>query len=196
MGTMGRVLACTLALSLAWLPGCMFVVPKDRKAVVSRTERWRDPVQLGDAMLSVQSGARGTGVAVRVTWQRTCESRGDLIVEHRISKGAGLKVWDGDSAYIALLGLMAAPFTLMISGIATAASIAGSEDRAETTAEPLAPRRNACDAPGAGLDVVVTAPGRGAVTVTTAPDGTAYAELGDVAAALHATVQLARPPPR
>jgi hypothetical protein len=194
----GRGIACTLALALV-LPSCMYVAPKDKRSVVRSSEQWERPAP-GPAALQIQSHVQGTGVAVRAIWKRTCELRGERITEYRISRGASLEVEactrDSSCLFLDVLGLFAAPVTLLVSGIFTAASVAGDKDRFETAAEPLPTRRAACDAPGAGLGVIVSAQGRDAMTITMDAGGSGYAELEDADVARRATVQLAPPAPR
>lgn len=185
-----RGFACVLPL----LASCMFIVGKDHRKVVREGDRWSAPARVGPARPIVASAPRGSGVAVTARWRGMCEVRGEHVTEYRVSRGADLKVWmcsDDGCEYIAVFGLLAAPVTLLVSGLITAAEVSSADDRTESKVAPLPPQRRPCDTPAAGLRVLVAAPGREPLIVTTDGDGAAFAELDDPIAAGQAMVQVA-----
>src|SRR5687768_15912154 len=176
-----RAIAIVLGLLL---PGCLLVVPKDRRTEIGRSEHWLAPEPLGQPTAAIIAHPRSGGVDVTVTWKQLCQFHGELVIQHKHSRGATVKVYDwcrdsSDGCALAtVVSLFYSPVTLLVSGLITAGTIAGDDDRLETTRQPIG-RRGSCETPGANLTLVVAAPHRDPITVTTDATGRARAEFGD-----------------
>jgi hypothetical protein len=195
MDSMQRALVGVLPL----LASCMFIVPADKRAVVNEQDRWNAPMPVGEPQLALAQEVRDTSLVLQGTWRRTCEQSGSHVKTLRISREAKFKVWvcggDKSCEVMLLVGIFAAPVTLLVSGLITAVDVRGADDRTEEQVSALAPHRAACDLPAKGWNLVVTAPGRAPIPVTTDERGVARVELGDAQLARAATVAPATPRP-
>lgn len=183
------------AIACLGLSACLFVVTKERSDPLDQSVVWGAPVMVAPPIPVVSSQQAGTAVDALVVWRTVCDTPGTVTTRYRTSRHASLAFvpessGGGNPIAIIAFAILTAPITLPISGIVTMIRLAGDDDRITTQPHAAPPKREPCDLPAAGVQVLVSAPGRDAVTVMTGPDGRAHAELGDATAAQTATVTL------
>lgn len=173
-GTRRRCAASLLVL----LPGCL-ILPETEKTQVRSYEQVTPLREDAPARPEVSVTPRGLALDVAATWRRTCTAWRYHIVEYREETGARLWAMDcsGDCGKALAVGLIVAPLTLLVSGIATGIIVSRSDDRVRREVKAYVPMRAACDAPAAGFRLRAAVPGQPDVPVTTDEHGRALVQL-------------------
>ncbi len=182
---------------LPLLASCMFIVPTDKRTVTNEADRWDPPRPVGRPELALEREVSGTALVLRGIWRRTCEQRGEHTTTSRVERTSRFTIWacsnDDGCMWMIFLGVMAAPVTLLVSGVVTAIDVKSTDDRMEQTVNALPVHTAPCDLPAKGWNLIVTAAGREPIAVTTDEQGTAHVDLGDAQLARTATVVPATP---
>jgi len=189
--------ACA-ALLVCLLPGCLILPETDRSQVRSY-EQVTPLKEDAPARPEVTVTPRGLALDVNASWRRTCTAWRYHIVEYREETSAHLWAMDcsGDCGKALAVGLIVAPLTLLVSGIATGIIVSSSDDQMRREVKSYVPMRTACDAPAAGFRLRATVPGQPDVPATTNEQGRAWLQLPPPTAASAGqpvTVQVDAPP--
>lgn len=160
------------------LPGCL-ILPETTKTEVRSYEQVTPLKEDAPPRPEVTVTPRGLALDVSATWRRTCTAWRYHIVEYREETSARLWAMDcsGDCGKALAVGLVVAPITLLVSGIATGIIVSRSDDTMRREVKAYAPLRSACDAPAAGFRLRATVRGQPDVPLTTDAYGRALVEL-------------------
>ncbi|HLU69035.1 MAG TPA: hypothetical protein VKZ63_22285 [Kofleriaceae bacterium] len=201
-GAGGRACALIAALSLAGAAGsgCL-IVPKTKKTAV-RTYDHNSPLEPdGEARPVVTVQPSGPSLWVQAHWLRTCTSWRSHVVEYRVEKTSGVEgpgsLGGGGCGeaclVVAAVILVAAPLTLLVSGIVTAVVVNKSKPQRRKEVESFTPQRFRCDAPGAGFRLRAVVHGIGEVAAVTDAMGQTRIDLPPGGAARPTTVYVDAP---
>ena len=189
--------ACA-ALLVCSLPGCL-ILPETERTQVRSYQHISPLKEDAPARPEVLVTPRGLALDVSATWRRTCTAWRYHIVEYREETGVQLWAMDcsGDCGKALAVGLIVAPLTLLVSGIATGIIVAKSDATMRREVKAYAPMRSVCDAPAAGFRLRAAVPGQPDVPATTDQQGRAWVQLPPPTAATAAqpiTVHVDAPP--
>ncbi|HEU5058841.1 MAG TPA: hypothetical protein VFU21_20045 [Kofleriaceae bacterium] len=189
--------SCAFSL-LALLPGCL-ILPETEKTQVRSYEQITPLKEDAPARPEVTVTPRGLALDVAATWRRTCTAWRYHIVEYREETSARLWAMDcsGDCGKALAVGLIVAPLTLLVSGIATGIIVSRSDDTMRREVKSYVPLRSTCDAPAAGFRLRAAVPGQPDVPATTDEYGRALVQLPPPTAATASqpiTVHIDAPP--
>lgn len=188
--------SCAFSL-LVLLPGCL-ILPETSKTQVRSYQQVTPLKEDAPARPEVIVTPRGLLLDVNATWRRTCTAWRYHIVEYREETSARLWVMDcGDCGKAVAVGLIVAPLTLLVSGIATGIIVSKSDSTTRREVKAFAPERSMCDAPAAGFRLRAAVPGQPDVPATTDEYGRAVVQLPPPTAATAAqpiTVHVDAPP--
>lgn len=169
--------SCVLAL-VASLPGCL-ILPETEKTQVRSYQHVTPLKEDAPARPEVTVTPRGLALDVNATWRRTCTAWRYHIVEYREETSARLWAMDcsGDCGKALAVGLLVAPLTLLVSGIATGIIVSKSDDTMRREVKAYVPLRAICDAPASGFRIRAAVPGQPDVPATTDQYGRALMQL-------------------
>ncbi|HEY8143206.1 MAG TPA: hypothetical protein VIG06_11055 [Kofleriaceae bacterium] len=183
---------------LVLLPGCL-ILPETSKTKVRSYEQVTPLKEDAPARPEVTVTPRGLMLDVNATWRRTCTAWRYHIVEYRQETSARLWAMDcsGDCGKALAVGLIVAPLTLLVSGIATGIIVSKSDSTTRREVKAYVPERSVCDAPAAGFRLRAAVPGQPDVPATTDEYGRALVQLPPPTAATAAqpiTIHVDAPP--
>lgn len=169
--------SCAFALVVS-LPGCL-ILPEKSRTQVRSYEQVTPLKEDAPARPEVTVTPRGLALDVSATWRRTCTAWRYHIVEYREETSARLWAMDcsGDCGKALGVGVLFAPITLLVSGVATAIIVSKADDTTRREVKAYAPLRSTCDAPAAGFRLRAAVPGQADLPVTTDAYGRALLQL-------------------